>query len=89
MIVIDNEYYIKADQHCYQLMKKGDKIDIKTGKIRDKGGLFYTKLADAFEGYFEIKAKEHIAKEQKQTIKEAINDLKNLKEEIKILAQGF
>lgn len=85
MIKIDNEYLINANETCYTLERKTKIKDINSrnyGKEVNEIEGYYTSIDGALNGYLKIKMRKYVAKEEENTILEAIKQLESLRIEV-------
>lgn len=83
MIKLNNGYYINADRWNYILKKSHSKEG-----IQDKMIGYYSTLENAVMGYYDLRTKKQIQKEE-QDLKKAIEELKNIKEDLKNAVQNI
>lgn len=83
MINIDNKFAINADEQQFTLCEK--KI-AKTGKNQGTERLetigYYPSIASALNGYFEIKTRQFVSKND-CTVKEAVVEMQRIEKEMK------
>lgn len=81
MIKIDNEYVINSNENCYSLERISKVKDINSknyGKeIRVTEG-YYTKIEDVLKGYMKAKTRKYISRENENSLKELLNEIKEM-----------
>lgn len=85
MIKIDSEYFVNATESCYTLERKTTVKDVNSknyGKEVSEIEGYYTGIDGALNGYLKVKMRQYIAKEEENTIKEAIKKIEELRIEV-------
>ena len=86
MVKIDDEYLINANESCYTLEKKSTIEDTESqnyGKETKTIQGYYTTIESALNGYIKVKTRKYISKDTENSMKELLNEIKNLKEYLK------
>ena len=81
MIELKDGYYIESDAYGYQLVKSYKAKDSKTGELKDAKSTegYYSSLDKAVNGYFSKVVKDKISTEEKQSLKDILYFIKNMK----------
>lgn len=78
MINIDNEYYIKANDNCFTLEKKGTIQEEKSKNYGKETFVIqghYTSIENTLKGYMKIKTRKFVASEDENTLTELLKEI--------------
>lgn len=87
MIKVTDRFYINANSNCYILQEKTTVQDENSKNFgneiyKDLG--YYTTIENCLKGIFRNKLREYISKEEERSIKELLEEIKRIKEELKV-----
>lgn len=88
MIKVTDKYYITANTNCYTLQERTTVQD-ETSKnygqevFKDLG--YYVSLESCLKGIIKANTREYISKDERNTLQDLINHIKNIEDYIKSL----
>ena len=86
MIKIDDEYTINSNESCYTLERKSTVQDIESKNYGKETKIiegYYTTLESVLKGYIKSKTKKYISNDNENSLKELIEEIKNIENYLK------